>query len=59
MSLLTAVPFSLSFNALVEVRVSAMNSAGYGPVSNLNTVGATIRSKPSQMNTPVRGSSSS
>jgi hypothetical protein len=40
MSALTASPYSLAFDALVEVRASARNSYGWGAVSSTNAVGA-------------------
>jgi len=57
-SVLTAAPYNLAFDALVKVRVSARNSKGYGTVSPTNTVGAKIRRIPSAMAIPTVTSSS-
>jgi hypothetical protein len=46
MSILRASPYSLAFDALVAVRVSAQNSYGWGTVSDANTVGAQVRREP-------------
>ena len=43
MTVLTSATYNYVFDALVEVRVSASNAEGYGPVSATNTVGAQIR----------------
>ena len=59
MSTLIVSPHSLSFDALVQVRVSAANIIGYGTVSNTNIAGARIRSIPITMNAPTRGTGTS
>jgi hypothetical protein len=59
MSDLIASPYSLAFGDLVQVRVSAYNSDGFGPVSTTNTAGATIKTIPSAVSTPTRGSDTS
>jgi hypothetical protein len=46
MSVLRASPYSLGFDALVEVRASAQNSYGWGTVSGTNAVGAQVRREP-------------
>jgi hypothetical protein len=46
MSTLRASPYSLAFDALVEVRASAQNSYGWGTASTTNAVGAEIRREP-------------
>ena len=43
MASLAASPHSLSFDVLVELRASAANGQGYGPVSSTNTSGARTR----------------
>lgn len=48
--------YGYSYGLLVEVRASAQNTYGWGPVSTTNTVGATILTVPVQMTAPVRGS---
>jgi hypothetical protein len=48
MSTLTASPFSLAFEAFINVRVSAHNSIGYGSTSSVNSA-TQIRSIPSTM----------
>jgi hypothetical protein len=53
MSVLRASPFSLAFDALVEVRASARNSYGWGTASDATTVGARIRREPDTMAAPV------
>ncbi len=40
MSVLRASPYSLAFDALVEVKIEAKNSFGYGALSPANTAGA-------------------
>jgi len=60
MSTLINAPFSLStLDTLVAVRVSAMNSNGYGPTSTVNTSGAKIRTVPTTMTAPTSGSATS
>jgi hypothetical protein len=39
MSELTSAPFSIAQGELIEIRVSAMNSLGFGIASTLNTQG--------------------
>lgn len=56
MSTLTAAPYSYAFDELVLVTVTATNSYGDGPASDINTSGAKIRSVPSTMTDPFRGS---
>lgn len=54
METLQAAPYSLPFDALVQVRVTAANS--YGPAllaSATNTVGARVRQVPDQMSKPT------
>lgn len=53
MDTLTASPFSLDFNDLVEVRVRARNSIDYGDWSTTTTTGAYIRSIPDTMDAPT------
>lgn len=53
MSALRTSPFSLAFDALVEVRASARNSYGWGAASDATTVGARIRREPDAMAAPV------
>eukprot|EP00347_Sterkiella_histriomuscorum_P017133 403350540 len=52
MSTLRDSPFSLAFDALIEVKVYAINSYGNNTASPLNTDGARIRQKPNKMGTP-------
>ena len=52
MSSLTSTPFSLGFDALVQVKAYAINDYGNSTASNLNTGGARIRAKPNQMSAP-------
>jgi hypothetical protein len=40
MSDLTAAPYSLSFDDLVQVKIRAHNTFGYGSYSPINTSGA-------------------
>jgi hypothetical protein len=54
MEVLQAAPYSLPFDALVEVRATAINS--YGPAllaSPTNTVGARVRQVPDKMSKPT------
>lgn len=53
MTSLTSSPYSLAFEDLVYVRISAHNSLGYGATSTVNTAGAQIRSVPTAMGTPT------
>jgi len=46
MDVLVTGDYNLAFDQLVEVRVSAYNSYGFGATSTVNTVGAKIRQKP-------------
>ena len=57
MATLIAAPYSQALDELVEVRISAQNSEGWSTVSTTNTVGALIRTVPTAMATPTRGSS--
>jgi hypothetical protein len=49
MATLTASPFSLAFDTLVEVRITATNIIGTGSTSVVNTSGAKIRRAPGTM----------
>jgi Fibronectin type III domain len=53
MSTLTSGSFSLSFDTLVEVRVTAINSIGSSATSTVNTSGAYTRRAPT-MSAPVK-----
>lgn len=55
MDTLKASPFLLVFDDLVQVRVSATNSFGYGHTSTINVSGAKIRVIPDSP-IPTRGS---
>ena len=44
---------SLQIDSLIQVKIRAQNSIGWGDYSQLNTVGPTIQSTPAQMNTPL------
>lgn len=57
MSTLIASPFNYLYGDLVQIRISAQNTHGWSPVSSTNTLGETVRTKPVQMNTPTRGTS--
>ena len=46
MDVLTAAPFNLAFDDLVEVRITAFNSYGSSDTSEVNTDGARIRRVP-------------
>jgi hypothetical protein len=59
MTVLRASPYSLSYDKVVQVRVSAKNSRGWNTVSPVNTVGANIKTEPLQMSAPTKGSSNS
>lgn len=52
MSLLTSPTFNYVFDDLVKVRATSTNFFGTPVFSNLNTVGARVRSVPTKMNTP-------
>ena len=56
MPTLTGAPFTLAFDTLVKVRISAINNFGTGLTSTVNTSGARIRSVPNSP-TIVRGAS--
>ncbi len=45
-------PFNLPFNTLIEVRGFAINLLGTSTASNVNTVGARVRTIPNDMTTP-------
>ena len=47
MSELWVSPFSLLTGDLIQVKVRASNIVGYGSFSPLNTLGATVLTKPS------------
>ena len=49
--------FGLSLNTLIQVTVSAINNKGSGPASATLTTGALVRTVPTLMSNPVRGSS--
>jgi hypothetical protein len=55
MSSLTTTPYSLDFDTLILVRISATNSAGTSAWSVDNTSGAKVRSKPGIMSMPTKG----
>jgi hypothetical protein len=60
MATFVAADHSLAFDALVEVRVTAVNIRGSGPSSTINTAGARIRQIPAQMTTlPTEGTGTS
>jgi len=46
MSDLTSAPFNLAFDDLVQVKIRAHNSFGYGSYSTINVSGARIRQVP-------------
>jgi hypothetical protein len=46
MSVFWSSPFSLSQGDLIKVKVRAINSVGSGSYSDLNSVGATVYTKP-------------
>ena len=52
-------PFNLTLGMLVAAKVSARNSYGWSSDSQVNVIGATIQTEPSQMNTPVYVAASS
>ena len=52
---LTSGSFAYAFDDLVEVTVAAYNSFGDGPASNVNTIGARIRTAPTIMSDPFKG----
>ena len=52
MSELRASPFSLPFYTLVQTRGFAINLIGTSTASNVNTIGARIRTEPFQMTQP-------
>ena len=54
---LTASPFLLQQNDLVQVQIQASNINGWGDLSEVNVVGALIQTRPKQMAPPTRGSS--
>lgn len=56
MSTLTSGSFSLSFDTLIEVRVSATNAIGTSSTSTVNTSGARTRRAPATMTAPVKNS---
>lgn len=47
--------YLLAYPDIMKVQVSAFNLYGWGPVSNTNTVGATVFDVPVQMAAPTRG----
>jgi predicted phage tail protein len=55
MSVLTASPFSLVFDQLVQVHVAAINVVAQGSFSAMNTVGALVKQKPDIMSSLTRG----
>lgn len=59
MSTLTASPFSLALDTLIQVRASAVNTYGQSTPSYVNTLGARVRTVPVQMSSPTRGSDTS
>jgi hypothetical protein len=52
MSVLTSATFNYIFDDLVRVRATSTNNFGTPIFSNLNTVGARVRSVPAKMNSP-------
>lgn len=48
-------PFDLSFDTLIEVRVSSINVNGQSLPSTINTTGARVRTKPQKANNPSEG----
>lgn len=50
---LTSAPFNLNFDDLVQVKIRAHNTFGYGSYSSVNTVGARIRRIPNVMTAPT------
>jgi len=56
MSTLTTSPFSLTFDTLVEVRISATNIIGTSSTSTVNTSGARIRRAPGTMGVVTKAS---
>lgn len=55
MSELSGPNYNLVYPQLVIVTASAYNSYGWGMASPVNTVGATIKTVPTQMSQPARG----
>ena len=55
MQTLTSAPFTLALDALVQVRVAAVNSKGTGLTSTLLTTGGRVRTVPTAANIPERG----
>jgi hypothetical protein len=53
MSTLTVTPYSLTFNTLIRVQVSASNLQGEGELSDFNTEGALVQQKPDTPSAPV------
>lgn len=54
MSVLRNVPYSLTFQDLIEVRATAQNSYGFAnSPSKVNTEGALVRTEPDQMQAPA------
>lgn len=48
----------LGFDKLIEVQVTAVNSLGQGPSSNINTTGVKTRQKPDKISPIFLGTSS-
>jgi hypothetical protein len=46
--------FNMSFNEIVQFRISAQNINGWGSASQPNTLGARVLTAPRFMNAPVR-----
>jgi hypothetical protein len=59
MTTLAAAPYNYVLGDLIGVRASAHNSLGYSAVSSTNTAGAQLRTAPTTMNLPIRGSDTS
>lgn len=53
---LRAAPFELPYGALVQARVMAQNANGWGSLSQVNLVGASVETEPAQMAAPTMGS---
>jgi hypothetical protein len=53
MATIVAAPYNLSQDRLIKVRVSALNSKGWGLHSDLNTYGSLVLTNTYAMDIPV------
>lgn len=56
MTVLRAAPYSLQYDSLIRVKVSACNLNGCGTYSDANTIGARIQTEPGVVTTLSEGS---